>query len=381
MNDVAVRGVTIVTPGFRPLIGGVEAHTSALASELIRRGIPVRVLTSRRDVDRTTIVDEDGCQVVTYPAWRVSSMSISPRLLLGAIRRRSAGGVMHVHSYHATTAISMLGRRTPTVFTPHYHGRHGHSPVANLLHGAYYQLAKILLRRCDAIICVSEAESEQLREDFPFVAGRVSVIPNGVATEGIRNAEPFVGQPPTVITVGRLEPYKRFDVVIAAFGAVSAPAQLVVIGAGSQREKLESLVTQLGIGDRVRFEGAVSDDVMHRWLRTAAVSVSVSEREAFGMAPLEAATAGARVVLSDIPAHQEIVNRYLGAVAVLLPDVSPDALAAEITRQLATTTTTQPYIPDWTGVAGVTAELYAAITGHKRTWTAFENRSAQRLCK
>lgn len=362
MKHIAkMAGVTIVTPGFRPLIGGVEAHTSALATELVRRGIPVEVLTSRRDATEITIKEQEGCRVVTYPAWRLSSMSISPRLLLGAIRRRRTDAVMHVHSYHATTAMAMLGRRMPTVFTPHYHGRHGHSAVADLLHTAYYHVAKILLRRCDAIICVSDAERNELVRDFPFVADRVSVIPNGVAAELIRDAQPFADQPLTVVTVGRLEPYKKFDTVISAFASVPSPAQLVVIGDGSQRHELESLVAELGIGHRVRFEGAVSDEVLHRWLRTASVSVSMSQREAFGMAPLEAASAGARIVLSDIPAHREIVARYLGDTAVLLTDASTDALAAEIVRQLAATCTPEPYIPDWTEIAGVTAELYAAI--------------------
>ncbi|WP_263992563.1 glycosyltransferase family 4 protein [Mycolicibacterium madagascariense] len=347
-----------MTPGFRAVRGGLEAHVSALTKQLAGQGLRVVVLTARRGITRSTVERHDDCWVVTYPAWSVSSMSISPRLVLAAIRTRRSDRLMHVHGYHSTTALALLGRRAPTVFTPHYHGRHGHSWMADLLHVPHYRLSRWLLRRPAAIICVSEAERRALIADFPDVADRISVIPNGIDAAAIRRAHPLPEQPPTILCVGRLEPYKRIDAVLRAFCDVPAPAQLVIVGDGSQRDELCRLAIALGLAERVHVVGGLDDAALHRWLRTARVFVSMSEREAFGMAPVEAACGGARIILSDIPAHREIADEFLRQCVTVMTDHSTAALAAEIRRQLAAPRSKGCQAPDWRDIATRTVGVY-----------------------
>lgn len=354
----ALRHITLVTPGFAPATGGLEAHTGAIATELARRGFDVEVLTAHREIRRATETRFSGCRVFTYPAWRIRSMSISPRLVRAAIRRRRAGRVVHVHSYHASTSLVLLAGSGPVVFTPHYHGSRGHSAVADVLHIGFRHVAKLLFRRCDAVICVSESERRSLVADHPGLIDKIEVIPNGVAAERITEASPLPGEPATVLCVGRLEPYKRFDRVIRSFVDVAPPAQLVIVGDGSQRHALEHLSATLGLGGRVRLLGALDDAGLHRWLRTADVFVSLSEREAFGIAPLEAACGGARVILSDIPAHREVASRWLADRATLLDDPSAGDLAAAIRRQLAEPRCGPADVPAWPEVAERTATVY-----------------------
>jgi glycosyltransferase involved in cell wall biosynthesis len=357
--------VTMVTPGFRAVPGGVESHTSALTKELSRQRVKVLVLTAQRGITRTLVHRYDDCWVVSYPAWSIRSMSISPRLAVAAIRSRRSGRLMHVHSFHATTALAVLGRRTPTVFTPHYHGKQGHSFLANLLHLPYHYLGKVLFRRCDAVICVSDAERDALVRDFPFVAGRVSVIPNGADVATIQAAEPYLAEPPTVLCVGRLEAYKRVDAVVRAFVHAPKNAQLVVIGKGPAQESLEALAVELGVADRTRVLGRVDDEELHRWMRTAHVLVSMSEREAFGMAPIEAACAGARIILSDIPAHRDVAAKYLAEGCTVIADPTPGRLGEEMCRQLAAPRSTTSVVPDWRDVVERTVEIYSAA-GYQR---------------
>jgi len=360
--------VTIVTPGFRAAPGGVESHTSALAKELARQDVKVLVLTADRGSKRTRVHRYDDCWVVSYPAWSVRSMSISPRLALAAIRSRRSGRLVHVHSFHATTALAVLGRRAPTVFTPHYHGKRGHSLLANLLHVPYHYVGKVLFRRCDAVICVSDAERETLVQDFPFVADRISVIPNGADVQAIGRAEPYQGEPPTVLCVGRLESYKRVDAVIRAFGQAPVDAQLVIVGEGSAKNTLAALTAELGIADRTRLLGRIDDHELHRWMRTARVMVSMSEREAFGMAPIEAACAGARIILSDIPAHRDVANKYLVDGCTVIADSSPLVLGAEMCRQLAAPRPITSVVPGWRDVVERTIEVYSTA-GYERPTT------------
>lgn len=349
--------VLMVTPGFRGRPGGVEVHTSELVAGLTRQNVEVSVVSASRDTRRRIEEQFPDCRSTVYPAWRIRSMSIAPRAVIGALARRGSADIVHVHSYHATTALAALGSRRPVVFTPHYHGGQGHSAAAGMLHRAYRHLGARILRRAHAIICVSSAERDLLVRDFPFIDGKVEVIPNGVRLDELSRAVPFPVSDPVVLCVGRLEPYKRFADVIRAFAGVPGPARLVVVGDGSQRDELRALIEEFRLGDRVELCGRVDDESLHRWLHTATVLVSISEQEAFGMAPIEAAAAGARVVLSDIPAHREIFADYLAGCGVVVGRDAP--IADHINAQLARGRLPEaPQVPSWSSVAERTADVY-----------------------
>jgi glycosyltransferase involved in cell wall biosynthesis len=264
---------------------------------------------------------------------------------------------VHVHSYHAACGFAALaGLVAPVLFTPHYHGG-GHTPRAERLHRAYRFVGRALLRAPRAVVCVSRAEEVAVLAAVPAVAGRTHVLPNGVDAAAVRAAAPYAGVPPTVLSLGRLEPYKGVATLLRAVPALPAEAQVVVIGQGSQRDELEKLAGELGVADRVRFLGAVDTEVVHRWLRTASVLVSLSDHEAFGMAPVEAACAGARAVVSDIPAHRELVATYLGDAATLVTP-TPDTVATAVAAQLAAPGRVTVDVPDWPRIAAATLDLY-----------------------
>ena len=357
--------VRMVTPGFPPDRGGVEEHCHQLAVRLAAAGDRVSVLTASRGEPAGRTRRTDGLDVRTFRAWRPTSMSLSPRLTLAGVAAPAGGAdITHVHSYHASAGFAAIGgRHRPLVFTPHYHGT-GHSPLARGLHRGYRLIGRAMLTAADAVICVSEAERAALVRDFPAVADRVRVIPNGVDRATIRAAEPFPGQPPTVLVVGRLEPYKHVDTVLRAFAALPATAQLVVIGTGSESDALRRMVDRLGLGSRVRLPGAVGTEELHRWLRTARALVSLSEHEAFGMVPLEAATAGTRVVLSDIAAHREIADKFLGSAAEVVPApcvATVPAVTAALARALDRTDRVVVEVPDWSDVASATRTVYLDV--------------------
>jgi glycosyltransferase involved in cell wall biosynthesis len=365
--------VTFVVPGFPPDQGGVEAHAGHLVRELTARGVEVRVLAARRGVGRVTDELRDGVPIRVYPAWRTTVLSISPRLLLAGLRAFRGADVVHVHSYHATCGFAALsGFAAPVVFTPHYHGG-GHSAQAVALHRVYQFAGKLLFRAARRVICVSRAERDAVVGDFPVAAGRVHVVPNGVDTAAVRAAEPFADQPRTVLSLGRIEPYKRVSVLLRGLPAMPPDVQLVVVGQGSESEALQKLAGELGVADRVRFTGVIDTADVHRWLRTAAVLVSLSEHEAFGMAPVEAAAAGARVVLSDIPAHREIVADHIGAVSRLV-EAEPAAVAAAVTAQLGEADRVEVDVPDWGRIAEKTIAVYREVC---RAGTRIENEETE----
>lgn len=377
--------VIVVSPGFAPQTGGVEQHVGRLVTGLVARGVTVEVLTARRGIRRMLVEQRDGFSVRVYPAWRMSAMSMSPRLLWAAARAGTDGALVHVHSYHAICGLAAAVGGRDIVFTPHYHGV-GHSAPARLIHRGYRLLGSRMMRTPRAVICVSEAEKARLVADHPSAAAHAVVIPNGIDRDRLAAAEPFADQPPTAVVLGRLEPYKGVDRIVRAFAEVPAPAQLVILGAGSQRSAISELVTATGLSDRVVVAGFRSDAEVARWLRTAAVLVSASEQEAFGIVPLEAAGAGARVVLSDIPAHREIVADFLGETATIVTGHDTSRWAAAIAAALAEPASgaVAPELPDWSEVVDQTLAVYdgsrpgpVALTPAPRPGRPVGNRSTR----
>ena len=138
------------------------------------------------------------------------------------------------------------------------------------------------------------------------------MIPNGVDAAalgfdaGLRaRARAELGLWPSeqvVGAVGRLEPGKRFDVLLRAMAGLDAT--LLLVGDGPQRAALERLATTLGLADRVRFVGEAAD--LRPLLCAMDVVAAPSAEETFGLAVLEALACGLPVVYGSCPALEAL---------------------------------------------------------------------------
>lgn len=325
--------IALVSPGYPPASGGVEVVVAHTARALVRAGASVDVLAQERGHGFPAVIEDDGVVVRRFPAMLREPYPVAPGLWRQLRRHRARYDIVHGHNYHcvaaAGAALTLSTRRDGPrfVFSPHYHGG-GHTTVSSLLHHVYRPFGRMAFARAAAVVCVSDAEADLVAAHFGRSVRKIAVVPNAVDGAAIAAAEPWPAQPPTVLSVGRLERYKRVDRLLEAFDLVPGPAQLVVIGDGADRERLEKAASGLDAGARIRFLGRVDDHVLARWLRTAGVLCSLSEHEAFGLAPAEAAAAGAALVLSDIPAHAELATRVHARL------IEPGGGAAHIARAL-----------------------------------------------
>lgn len=346
--------IALITPGFPPDLGGVETHVGRLAAGLAARGHDISVLSHHRRGTRTPSPD-DNLHVQRFRTFGSARYPVSPALWRQA--RQTAADVVHAHSYHALAAVAALFVDTtvPVVVTPHYHGA-GHTPLARALHPIYRPVGRRVLERAAAIVAVSKAEQTLIGRDFPSLADRVVVIRHGVSVDTVAGA--FDSEPPTVLVLGRLESYKRVDAVIHAFASTGMPGQLVVLGGGPDRIRLQEHADATSRGGDIRFLGTVSDDELARWLYTAIAVVSMSEREAFGLVALEGFAAGAKVLLSPIPAHLELVDELPGDA---VRTVSPDGLTAALRQAMAGPRDQPRAARSWDDVAAEHADLYLEL--------------------
>jgi glycosyltransferase involved in cell wall biosynthesis len=351
--------IAIVSPGFAPTIGGVETVVTQVSRELVALGCQVEVWTHQTTPGSAPVTSYDGVLVRRFPAAPQGRYPLAPQLWRHVARHANDVDVLHAHSYHSTASLGVIAARldVPLVVSPHYHGV-GHTLPARLMHLAYRPLGARLLRRARVVVAVSAAEQALLAVHFPPTAATTTVIHNGADTAAIRLGEPWEAEPPTLLVVGRLEPYKRVDRVIGAFGSGVAAGQLVVIGDGPDRPRLERLAGMSARASDVRFLGRLPTEEVVRWWRTARGVVTMSEHEAFGLIALEGAAGGGQVLLSDLDTHREVA-RLVGDAATLVG--SDDELRHQIDRVLRVSNVGYRPVRGWTDVAVEHLALYERL--------------------
>jgi glycosyltransferase involved in cell wall biosynthesis len=345
----------------------VETHVARLASGLAARGCGIDVLTQAQTPADAGRSRDGDVEVLRFPrVVRSDHYPIAPGLWRFLRCHRGGYDIVHAHNYHALPSLAAaLVDHPGFVFTPHYHGT-GHSPIARALHVPYRLPGSAIFRRARRVLCVSHAEAALVRSDFPAAARKTEVIPNGVDLEAIEAAEPFASERHVVLSAGRLETYKRVDVLIEAMRSLDERYELRVLGDGPHAAELRRVRDRLGLEARVTFMGRVTRGELLRWLKTASTFVSLSANEAFGIAAAEGLAAGAGLVVSDIPAHRELAPSP-GALVPL--DAAPQAVATAIERNGRTSAATvaEGTLLSWDDVAERVLDQYALAAGDSTT--------------
>lgn len=193
--------------------------------------------------------------------------------------------------------------------------------------------------RADLLLAISEHSRERFLAHFPHVppervrvvypssrfedgtAPRAEAAPEGLAPGGF------------LLSVGTLEPRKNLRRLLGAYarlvraGETALPLVLAG-GRGWLEDGLTDHVAALGIADRVRVLGYVSDETL-RWLYASCFAFAYpSLVEGFGMPVLEAMSLGAAVVTSDRSSLPEVA----GGAALAVDPTDEDALAAALRR-------------------------------------------------
>ena len=144
-----------------------------------------------------------------------------------------------------------------------------------------------------------------------------------------------------LLTVARLEPHKGVDMVLRALPAIIARApdvRYAVAGKGPERDKLKKLAHKIGVADRVRFLGEVSERDLPALYNLASVYVGASRRaerlgvEGFGISLVEASACGLPVVAGRSGGIPDAVRD--GETGFLIPPEDPAAIAEVVTRLL-----------------------------------------------
>jgi glycosyltransferase involved in cell wall biosynthesis len=130
--------------------------------------------------------------------------------------------------------------------------------------------------------------------------------------------------PPTLLTVSRLQRYKNQAATVLAAARLGQGVQVRLIGRGPERDSLQRLAESHGV--RCRIDSQADDHAVSDAYLRARVAVCPSRFEGFGLTPIEAVASGTPTVASDIPPHQE----FVGSAARLFPLDDIDALTEAV---------------------------------------------------
>jgi glycosyltransferase involved in cell wall biosynthesis len=132
-----------------------------------------------------------------------------------------------------------------------------------------------------------------------------------------------------LIAVGRLEPEKRIEDILAALKLVAGHYPMVglfVVGGGRKRPQLEEMARSLGLADRVIFLGERSD--ARALMGSAQAFIQASAYEGYGRTLVEAALAGIPIITTDVGIVGEVFRGYEEVLSV--PVADPTALSLSI---------------------------------------------------
>jgi glycosyltransferase involved in cell wall biosynthesis len=311
-----------------PQAGGAEVHLREIFRRLVAGGDDVTLLACGFPGAAPTET-VDGMAVhrlgtrVTYYA----HVAPTYRRL-----RRAAPFDVVVEDLNKLPFFSRFWVREPLVVLAHHlFGRSAFKqaalPVAAVVFGAEWLVPR--LYRGVPLIAVSPSTRDEL------VAGGlapsdVHVIPNGLDHALYRPGGPREGTP-TVVTVGRIEPYKRTELLVDAVARLPG-VRLVVAGAGAGLARVRERVAALGVEDRVALRGFVDEDEKVRLMQRAHVFAMASEKEGWGLTVLEAAACGTPTVALNVPGIRDAVRD--GETGILVPTTDAASLADAIGRVL-----------------------------------------------
>jgi len=325
--------IGLVTPYAYPAPGGVNDHVGSLYRVLRARGHDVRIITSSHGIQRASEGDiiriGKGFSVPFNGS--MGTVTLSPTYLrqMRTMLERERFDVLHFHEPFVPFLSLVTLSVSTSVNVATFHAFGGLS--------ASYEFGKRFLghygKRLHGRIAVSPAARHFISRYFP---AEYKILPNGVEPAKYRNAVPIARYRdgvPNILFVGRMEPRKGLIHLLRAFRKVQLDgiaARLLIVGTGpGEREARRYVLTRQLTG--VEFLGRVSEGEKRQLFRTADIFVSpATGRESFGIVLLEAMSAGAPIVCSDIHGYRGVVRRDRDGL--LVPPGDADGLAEALRR-------------------------------------------------
>jgi D-inositol-3-phosphate glycosyltransferase len=329
--------------------GGQNVYVRHVGEALARLGWQVDMFTRKISAEQETIVQHsENCRTIRLIAGeqefvpRDNLFVYLPEFIEKFCKFQEDNGYVYplIHTnYWLSSWVGMQLKKIQgckQVHTYHSLGAVKYNTVATTPMIATTRLAveKLLLETAERVVATSPQEQEHMRS-LVSTQGNIDIIPCGTDIRRFgfidrASARVELGIPQeakVVFYVGRFDPRKGIETLVRAV-AQSAfrgdPNLRLIIGGGSrpgqsdgiERDRIESIVAELGIADITSFPGRLGDQILPTYYAAADVCVVPSHYEPFGLVAVEAMASYTPVVASDVGGLQfTVVNDETGLLA------------------------------------------------------------------
>ena len=317
--------IMVVTDQYESMVGGVPTVTRELARGLAGRGHEVALVVPSpawrgrlATTEHVSVMYRGSLRWPFYDGMRLGCLpAAAARKLIASF----APDVAHIHSPVTLGVMAQIGarqRRVPVVYTNHYlpvNVRPSTAPRSRVVDTLFYRHVVGFSNRCTYVTAPTSTALRLLRERGLRVPS--GVLSNGVdlgayspgpADDRIRHRYGLLAGRPLILSVGRLSPEKRTDVLLDAAARLGTDTQIAIAGSGTDEARLRARAQRLGLGGRARFLGFIPGSDLPGLYRLADVFAIASEAELQSLTTMEAMATGLPVVAVDAYALGELVG-------------------------------------------------------------------------
>ncbi|NMG11333.1 glycosyltransferase family 1 protein [Brasilonema sp. UFV-L1] len=402
---ISVHGDPAVEIG-KEEAGGQNVYVRQVGEALAKLGWEVEMFTRKVSAQQETIVQHSpNCRTIRLEAGAVEFVprddlfGYLPEFIDNFLEYQQKNGFVYplVHTnYWLSSWVGMQLKEiqgSKQVHTYHSLGAVKYNTIDTIPLIASTRLAveKQVLETAERIVATSPQEKEHMRS-LVSTKGNIDIIPCGtdiakfgcVDRQAARAELGIDEDAKLVLYVGRFDPRKGIETLVRAVGESqlreSGKLQLMIGGGsrpghsdGIERDRIENIVTELGMSDFTTFPGRLSQEILPYYYAAADVCVVPSHYEPFGLVAIEAMASQTPVIASDVGGLQfTVVPEETGLLA---PPQDVGAFATAIDRIL-----TNPQWRDelgqaarkrvetkfsWGGVASQLAQLYTQLLQDK----------------
>jgi glycosyltransferase involved in cell wall biosynthesis len=302
--------ITLLTTGLA--YGGAESQLVRLASGLKHKGLTIEVVSMTEPKEYVKELKDQSINVISLG---MKPGTPDPRAVVALAKTIEVfqPDILHSHMIHANILgrIVRLLRRFPVQISTAHSINEG---------GKLRQLMyRITDNFCDLTTNVSQAAVARYIEASIVPPNKIRYVPNGVDTQIFKpnlterqsiRRELGLNNNFVWLAVGRFDPAKDHETMVSAFSTVSKDypkSRLLLVGDGQLQIKIQEMVKELGLIDKVSFLGTRKD--ISRLMNGADGYLMSSAWEGLPMVLLEACACGLPSVTTDVGGTSEIIEQ------------------------------------------------------------------------
>ena len=238
---------------------------------------------------------------------------------------------------HCTEGTLCLWQPRPTVVTVHDTLSWDERPDTPVARAYYETLMPAAMKKCAAVITISESSRTDILARWPWLESKLSVIPHGIESAYFMpdngslpdDLQAKIGNADYLVYLGGPLKRKRFGWALEVIARTEHQSlKLVACGFGAEARRSASAKLPPSLQDRVLFANFLSDSELRALYRGAMAVLYPTLYEGFGFPAIEAQAAGVPVIFSALGSLKELI----GPLALVVPAEDIAAWLAAVTE-------------------------------------------------